>query len=243
MTLKGILTLILLSLLNIAVVGQEEQPQISVRSNPPGATVTIDGEAFLTGVTPAAFHQVLIGDYLLKVSRSGFETHSSRVFLSPHRPTVIEVDLVRKTRYKAAARSIFIPGWGQRYSEKNGRGMLLTGLAIAAVGYYYVADNDFEDKNDVFIDWLNEYDARAASGSIADLAWLQPRLDKAQRQAWEAENKRRIAIGMVVAVWGWSVLDALFLFPETGAEVSVMGLSLAPSAGVGEVGLKLSRSF
>jgi len=243
MALKGILTLVLVSLLNIAAVGQEKPPQINVQSNPQGATVTIEGEAYLTGVTPAAFHQTLIGDYLLKVSRSGFETHSSRVFLSPDRPTVINVDLVPKTRFKAAARSIFIPGWGQRYSEKNSRGMLFSGLAAAAVGYYFIVDADFDDKNDVFLDRLSQYDAIAAGGSLADLKWVQPRLDKAQREAWDAENRRRFAVGMVVAVWGWSVLDALLLFPEHGTEVSVMGLSLAPSSGFGEVGLKLSRSF
>jgi hypothetical protein len=243
MTLKGILTLILVSLLNIAAVGQDEPAQISVQSNPPGATVTIEGEARLSGVTPAAFHQTLIGDYLLKVSRSGFETYSSRVMLSPDRPIVINVDLVPKTRFKAAARSVFIPGWGQRYSEHNGRRMLFTGLAVAAVGYYLMADADFDDKNDVFLDRLSQYDASAAGGSLADLKWIQPRLDKAQREAWDAENRRRFAIGMVVAVWGWSVLDALLLFPENRAEISVKGLSLVPTTGLGQVGLKLSRNF
>lgn len=243
MTLKGILTLILVSLLSMAAFGQDEPPQISVQSNPPGATVTIEGEAYLTGVTPAAFYQTLIGHYLLKVSRSGFETHSYRVMLSPDRPTVINVDLIPKTRFKAAARSVFIPGWGQRYSEHDGRGKLFTGLAAAAVGYYLVTDANFDDKNDVFLERLSQYDAMAAGGSLADIKWMQPRLDKAQQEAWDAENRRRLAIGMVVAVWGWSVLDALLLFPENGAEVSVMGLSLAPKTGFGEVGLKLSRSF
>ena len=243
MTLKGILTLILLSLSNIAAVGQESTPQITVKSNPPGATVTIKGEAYLTGVTPTAFHQTLIGDYVLKVSRSGFETYSSRVYLSPDRPTVLNVDLVPKTRFKAAARSIFIPGWGQRYSEHKDRGMLFTGLAIAAAGYFSITDSDFDDKNDLFLERLAQYDAVAAGGSIAELKRLQPILNRAQQAARDAEDRRRISIGMVVGVWAWSVLDALLLFPENSADISVKGVSLTTTAGPGQVGLKLSRSF
>jgi len=245
MTLKRILTIGALSLLAAtAVYGQNDAGgSVTVVSDPPGAEVTLDGAVTVSGVTPAIFNQTLIGDYRLKISRHGYENYKTRLVIDPSKPMQFDVTLSRKTKFKAAIRSMVIPGWGQRYGDQKTKGYIFSFLAVGSVTAFLIADDDFRAKRDRYDDRLAEYDALKESGTYEQLAAFKPSLDQAQEDAYDAETWRRAAVGAVIGAWSISLLDAIFFFPEEHGTFSVKGLTIAPEAGADGVNLSISTKF
>jgi hypothetical protein len=227
------------------VVGAQTSPpgNLTVRSNPPGADVRVDGEASAAGITPVTFNYPLIGPYDLRISKYGYETYKTRMALDPAKEMVVDIRLSPKTRFKAAARSVFIPGWGQRYAEQKTKGFFLHLLAAGSVTAFLITDHDFNTKFDRFDVLRAEYDSAKATESNEKMQIRYNLLYDAQKRAYDAENARRISIGSLIAVWGLGVLDALLFTPEERASFSVKGIAFEPQAGPGVVGLRLSKSF
>ena len=213
---------------------------VIITSSPAGAEATLEGDLIVRGVTPAEFNQMLIGNFKLVVRKDGYETHTSNLLIDPTRETRVDVRLSPKTRVKAAARSVLIPGWGQRYTDQKTKGFLFTLLAAGSVAAYFVADERFDDKDEEFQRLVSQYDTTSTYSARQDLL---PHLTAAQEEAYDAENLRRWSIGAVIGVWGWSLLDTFFFFPDRQAEISVKGLSIAPQASPTQIGIQLTRKF
>lgn len=216
------------------------QSDVTIRSNPAGAKVSLKGETLISGLTPVRFRHLLIGDYAVKVTRFGYEDYNTRVTIDPALPFELSVKLTPKTRFKATLRSMLIPGWGQRYTGRKTKGWLMTTLSAASVAAFFVTDIRLGNKEDDFFGLRTQYDS---DKTFAGRQRLQPFLDKAQKDAFDAENYRRAAIVTVASIWGLNVLDALFAFPARQSTLSVKGVSLAPSVGPKEVGVSLTRNF
>ncbi|MDH4157991.1 MAG: PEGA domain-containing protein [candidate division Zixibacteria bacterium] len=245
MTLKRILAAgFFCFILHVSAAAQPEAVKgLVVKSNPEGAQITLTGDVMISGITPATFEHTLVGDYKLELRKYGYERYRTHVTLDPAKMTEVSVRLSPKTRYKAAGRSLVIPGWGQRYTDQKTKGLLLTVFAVGSVAAYLIADDDFDDKRAVLNDWQRQYDRAYRSGIYDDMVRLYDELDAAQGEAYDAENIRRITIGAVAAVWCLNLLDALFFFPEERTTFSVKGLAVGSSAGTDEVGLSISMGF
>jgi hypothetical protein len=245
-TLKRTLT-ILAGLLLLPVVGsaqQTEEQGLSVSSDPTGALVKLEGDATVTGVTPAIFRYPFTGDYRVTIKQSGYEAFRTDVSLEPGRMTVLNATLTPKARAKAMLRSLVIPGWGQLYAEKKAKGLVFLALSLGASAAYLVADHNFDIKFDRFERRLTAYDSLSAqSVPYSELAAMSALLADAQEEAYDSEDVRRLTIGAVVAVWGLNVLDALLTSPGRGEPLTVEGLTLTPNAAGQSVGLTLSHRF
>lgn len=242
---RRILTSVTTLFLAAGVLAQGNPPgNLTVRSNPPGADVRADGEASAAGITPVTFQYPLIGQYDLRISKHGYETYKTKVALDPSKETVVDIRLSPKTRFKAAARSLFIPGWGQRYADQKTKGFLFQMMAAGAITAFVITDHDFNNKFDRFEALEKTYDSAKASGAGNDVMLRHYNaLYDAQQRAYDAENSRRISIGAVVAVWGLGVIDALLFTPEERATFNVKSVAITPQAGPQSFGLKLSKSF
>ena len=216
---------------------------VVVRSTPAGAQVTLTGEAVVSGVSPVHFHQPLIGGYELKIEKYGWEDYRTRVVLDPTKLSTFDVSLSPKTRFKAAARSLLIPGWGQMYTEQKSKGLLMLGLVAASGAAYLIADDDFDYKYDSYVRRREAYDSVAVHGTREDLAAAYEELVRAQDRAYDAENIRRATIVAGAVVWAVNVLDVLFFFPEERGTFSIKGVAVEPTATIRQVGLTLSTSF
>lgn len=217
---------------------------VTIISAPSGAEILLSGEAIITGITPSTFRYSLSGSYRLKVSRPGYETFKSHLLIDPGKEMLVDIRLVPKTRFKALARSFFIPGWGQHYSGSKTKGILITTLAAFSAVGYFVADNDFDKKFDHYVDRFEDFDDAVKKGVGREQ--LENKLDElkaAQDEAYDAENIRRIAIGSVIGILGINLLDAFFFFPVEHGTVTVKGISLAPIYQQKQVGLVLSARF
>lgn len=216
---------------------------LTVKSNPDGAQVKIEGDVTVSGVTPTLFRHTLIGTYKIKVSKYGYETYETKVLLDPSKQMELNVDLSKKTRFKAAARSLLIPGWGQRYADQSFKGKAFTVLAITSLVGYYFTDKDFDREYDRYQEHLKEYDELLETGTYDQIQAKLPILLDHQERAYNMENRRRIAIGTVIGAWSLSFLDALFFFPEEEGAFTVKGMQVQPEASLDKVGLNLMVSF
>ncbi len=243
--LKRTLTMAALALVFTAATStQGADGGFAVTSSPPGAEVTLKGEAVVVGVTPTAFLHPLVGDYQVTVRKYGFENYRTRVTLDPAKPLALDIQLTPKTRLKAAARSLFIPGWGQRYTEQKSKSFLFNLLAAGSVAAFLLADEEFRYRRDLFNDISHVYDSsKSAGASYQQMQRLHTELTTKQKKAYDAESFRRATIGAVIGVWGLSVLDALLFFPSERGTFSVGGISMAPSNTPGVLGLQMTRRF
>lgn len=207
-------------------------PSVSIQTNPPGAEVHLDGNPSVTGISPTNFRYPLAGSYAVTIIRPGYETYRTRILIDPATPFTMSVDLSRKSAAKAAARSLFIPGWGQQYMGERTKGLLFHSLAVVSVGAFLLADNDFNVRRDRWLESTDAFDRAVERGATDELPSLQERVRVDQEEAYDAETKRWAAIGAVGAVWGLSVLDALLFSPVerasygTGSPASQSGLSI-----------------
>jgi len=244
--LKRNLTIVVMALLVAvaAVTVAQADSGLVVQSTPPGADVRLVGDAVVTGITPVAFRYPLVGEYRLTVEKYGYEAYRTDIVLDPTKQMQMDIKLSRKTGAKAAVRSMFLPGWGQRYTQQRSKGVTFSLLFAGAVAAYFVADHNFDIKNDRFSKRLAEYDASVDRGAgLTELDSRLSALNLAQEDAYDAEDIRRISIGGVVGIWVVNILDALLFSPRERATVSIEGLAISPKADSQGIGITLSRAF
>lgn len=239
------LALVFLAVSGSVIAQESEIPGVTVNTDPPGALVTLSGAATLSGLSPVFFSQGIPGIYDLKVSRRGYESYHSKLVISANQSSVFSVRLKAKTRIKAAIRSMFWPGWGQFYSGHSRKGLILSGLTLAAGAAVVIAEVNYQTKRDAF-DVVNESYQRARSaGSYEDLLELQPQLAVVQADAYDAETYRLLALGSAVTVWSIGVLDALLFSSDGDSKLAAYGMKVVPETNptLGYTGLSLVKSF
>jgi hypothetical protein len=228
-------------LLASSAFAQSDQGNLTVTSFPTGTIVTLEGEYTLTGVTPVTFNQSLRGVYKLTAFRDGYEDYETRVVLTDADPMQVDFEMVQKTRFKAAFRSLVIPGWGQIYTKQRLRGVLYTSATVLSLVSLYVTENSFQDKKDDYNAILGEYEqTRSIDGKRA----IRGRLDDAQEEAYDAETVRNIAFGVTAFIWAFNVIDAIVFFPDRRHSIGgPANITLDTGSNFDRLGLKLAISF
>jgi hypothetical protein len=211
-----------------------------VNSNPPDAEAILDGPVTFRGLTPVTFYQGVTGNFNLKVQKPGYETYNSSIYLQSDKPVSLSVTLKPKTRFKAAFRSMFFPGWGQFYSKQNSKGTMFIIMSAVSGFAYLITDEEFDYRRRQYNEVLTRYESLTRFEDKSD---LYPELVQVRERAYNAENERRIAIGAVIGVWGLNVLDALFFFPDRKGKVIVNDLSFKPDYENGGGSIVLSHNF
>lgn len=192
----------------------QTESNITITTSPPGATVYLRGEMDLIANTPASLPATISGRYKAEVIRTGYETWKGDFTFVPGNPSNISIRLSRKTRIKATLRSMFIPGWGQVYSDNKLRGYLITTGAVATAAVIFHLDRRFDNKrNDFDIAQANYTNATTIEEKIA----LKAISDEKQQDAYRAETDRNTALAIGAAFWAYNVLDSFLFFPEGNA--------------------------
>lgn len=237
---KGTLVVILTFILPVSMLGQDAPTGFTVNSNPAGAEVVLTGDITVAGVSPVRFTQPLEGRYKLKVVKPGYETSKSAVYLEIGKPMSLTVELKPKTRFKALARSVFIPGWGQAYTGQKFKGAALFVLAAGAGASFLIADADFDDRTVRYDNLLSQYNQ---ASTFEEKQQLYPGLASARKDAYDAETLKRITIGATIAVWSLNLLDLFFFFPEESGSLVINSLSIKPDIERGGAQIVLCHRF
>lgn len=195
--------------------GLAQEPEgIVLTTNPAGATAYLYGQYEVVANTPARLPANITGRYKMRIVRPGYEQWKGEMTFMPGTAKAVNIDLSKKTRLKATARSLFIPGWGQHYSGSAFRGALLTTAALASGAAIYLADHQYQKKR-------SEYDIASAEYNNAVTFEEKQRLrairDARQSDAYQAETDRRTAFIVGAAVWGYNIIDAIIFFPSGDA--------------------------
>jgi hypothetical protein len=189
---------------------QEAPGLLEIQILPPGTAVELLGPQNTLTASPNAIVRPQAGWYKLKASCRGFEDFKQTLYIDAQSPTSISGTLSAKSRWKAGARSVFIPGWGHYYSNRTARGVVFTLATVGmAVGYYFFdahADNRLEQYEDL----REDYDE---AGSVAEQEALLPAVEEALNDAYNAD-RNRVAWGyLTVGVWAYQIIDAVVFFP------------------------------
>lgn len=238
--LKRILIVVVIIFSPLYLFAQGKTTGISIISNPPGAEAILKGDLTIAGVTPVHFQQNLEGTYCLLIKRYGYETYKSKVNLQFGKPMSFNVNLKPRTKFKAIARSLFIPGWGQIYAEQKFKGGVLFLLSAGTSLYYFGANSDFKDKRDNYTDLEREY---VLANTIEEKQRFFPLLKVARKEAYDAETVRRITIGATAAAWALNILDLLFYFPDHDSRILVNSLAVEPDIEQGGGKLVFTHRF
>lgn len=223
--------------LSMAAAGQAQStanPIISITSKPTGVSVVLSGDMTVAGITPTTFSQKLSGLYRITAHLEGYENYHSSVLLSGREATTIDIKLAPKTRFKAAARSLIIPGWGQIYSGSKTKGVLLTMGTVAAGVTAGLLQSHFTDDRNDYNDLRDKFNA---TRSVEEREGMLDQLYRTQKKAYDAERKRNIGLGVLAGVWIYNLLDALVFFPDYSVNISGANLSFHPD--IRDRGVKL----
>jgi hypothetical protein len=240
MKLIGKMISIILCLMPAVLSAQESSHGFTVNSSPPGAEVSLIGLLTVSGLTPVSFTQGLEGNYRVTIKKHGYETYKSSIFLQPDRSLTLTARLRPKTRFKAAARSLIIPGWGQSYSGQKFKGLCFTLMAGGAITAFLLTDSDFHDKDDKYKATLDKYNS---AENYQEKISLYSLVGITKNDAYHAENRRRISIGMTAGVWALSILDIFFFFPEDNGSVLVNTIGIKPDLENGGALVVLNHHF
>jgi hypothetical protein len=205
-------TIIIWLTLAVSIASAQDGQTILIQTTPSGATVYLKGDFEYIAKTPANLPTNLTGLYKAKITRPGYESWKGDLTFIPGNANNFNIELKRKTRFKAGLRSLLIPGWGQVYSGNTTRGGIITLCAAVAAGGLYFLDKEYQDKR-------SDYDiasqAYYSSGSsIDEKNRLKAIMNMQQRRAYNAETDRRNAFYLLAGIWSYNLLDAVVFFPN-----------------------------
>jgi Family of unknown function (DUF5683)/PEGA domain len=192
---------------------------LTIRSRPSGASYELSGPQQIVGQTPATLTRAFSGRYQVTGTLPGWERWSGSFTFDGLAPDTVWMALRAKSRIKAAGRSLLLPGWGQFYAERPGRGWLWIGAGVASAGALVWTALEYDDAEDLYrvADYLYQNATTPAGAAAA----LEAR-NVAAAELDDALQSRRIATGVMAGVWALAALDAaIVLRPPGGAPVSL----------------------
>lgn len=213
--------LMLLSIPNFGIViGQEYNDNngiktaelVVVDSKPSGAMVRLRGLYNFTGRTPFVIPYPIRGKYKIKATKEGYESVKRNMNFVGSGDGNLLINLSPKTRFKAAYRSLFVPGWGQIYGGNNVRGIIITALQITFGVTTLVAIHDYNNAQDDFGRALDNFNMNMSSGAYLE---FQNELKNAEK----AYNFRSTMLTMTLGFWAYNILDSIIFFSENASQI------------------------
>lgn len=184
---------------------------IIINSNPVGASVELAGDCTIIGQTPCHIRHELAGRYRLKVVKPGYETKNQLVTLAFNEPRNIEIQLTRKSRWKAGFRSFALPGWGQHYSERPLTGLVLGSTFFTSFIIFSYTSYRYNQEIDKYEDALSNL--RQPLENAAYEQMLGEALEKGQATD-QAYKMRKKWAWITASIFTYNLIDAILFFPK-----------------------------
>jgi hypothetical protein len=178
---------------------------LEVQTRPAGAIVEIKGLYKFTGKTPFVLPQKIRGLYKIKTRLAGYESVDKTMdFVDVGQQQVI-IRLPKKTRLKAAGRSLLIPGWGQAYGGSKFHAVLISSIQMGLGIVSLRAQMDYTDEQEDLDLALDNF---RLSNSLEDLIAYQ----SAFRDTKDAYDWRNRVLLVTAGFWLYNVLDSMIFF-------------------------------
>ena len=215
---------------------------VTIKSNPAGAVVHLNGDYQFIGRTPFVIPYPIFGPYELKVKKLGYESIRTRITFSDDTGNIVNIRLKPRTRYKAMYRSMLFPGWGQRYSERKTVGTIFFGATTASLIYLAKKEKEYRSRQTDYELALRSYQQGGLSFDEQQQAF--GRVENALRQLEDARDSRDITLYVVGGIWLLNVLESVFFFPDHAREIQIyqnVSMGLSPQADGIRIGVRYSH--
>ena len=206
---------------------------IQIIASPKGTVVHIDGEYSVAGSTPYTVVQKLEGVYRIKAKRPGYEDYTAKFRFKPGVNHRISIRLTQKTRGRSFLRSMFVPGWGQSYTDQKTKSYFIRLSAVGALTYLIVRDVRYQNAVDDFEAVVRQYEANQKNSGKAEI--LLKDVQNAQGVVDNRFERRRTALLIAGSVYFYNILDALLFFPD----FDVAGLRFSFDPNIQDSSIKL----
>jgi len=196
---------------NETLFAQPDSNQILFKSRPIGAVVELKGIHTIIGQTPLFIKHELNGPYQVRVNKSGFESWQKTVFFNPLTTRQFDISLTPKTRWKAVLRSMLIPGWGQCYSERPIKGVVVGATFGIALCGAIINSIHYQNKVTAYNDALAELNQTNLPNAEYQRLWQG--ILKKQEQAEGAFKRQQKWFWITTGLFIGNLVDAFILFP------------------------------
>jgi hypothetical protein len=202
-----------------------------IRSEPQGALVELGGAAKVRGFTPWRLDDRIRGSYHVNAHMPGYESWEGNIHLDGSRNDQYTIELSPKTRSKALLRSLFVPGWGQRYAGHKSRGNVFLAAEVGALVGLLITNEHYQNQ---VSDWEKARDAYLSEDLEERLGSRYEDLVESRDDADGAYTLRQTFFWSAAGIMAFNMLDVL-LFTDVGPSSGVFLVSPSPPvAGAGD---------
>lgn len=181
-----------------------------VNSTPVGGSVQVLGPIRAVGITPFYAPRFPVGSYRVSVGRQGYYTRRTRVLLSAGDSVHVDAQLRPKSAFGGFIRSVAVPGWGQRFNERPGRGVLFLGAEIAAAGTAVYLSTQY---NHAVTRYEQIADSLRAATTAEEVDLYTRKLAEREGSYTRKKHNATVAAYVAAGVWAANALDALLFGP------------------------------
>lgn len=193
------------------VIPSEGTGVLSLKSEPPGAVVELRGEHRWRGMTPCDFKRGLNGRYEITARMPLYESWHRSLELTESESRELNIRLTPKSSWKAATRSLLVPGWGQFYAEEPTKGAAILGATALTAGGLLWSHLVYQNEVDDYLEARDRYFGSTHYEDLPELRAKMMKKDRESQDAYELRNGFLIATGACYAV---AFIDAAFFFPS-----------------------------
>jgi len=222
--------------------------RLSFISNKRGIKVYLGKEFF--GELPLKDKKLPDGTYKFTFVGSGYETTKGRYSIVTGQNLKYNIELKKKSGFKAFTKSLLFPGWGQLYSsDEIYPGRRMTGLIFGLSGIAAVALNgqvwlDFLDSKK---DYENAYDLYMEKEALEEIAFYKSIAQEKNDEMLTKQDNATIISAITGALWLANALEAAISFPNYNVGlVERQGstfVSFSPNEGMSGIELKVGIRF
>lgn len=196
-------------------------------SRPGGAKVEIHGYHSIFGRTPLNVTHSLNGVYQIKITKEGFEDWKKQVLFAPGLNNSFNISLVPKTRWRAGFYSILFPGWGQLYSERPIKGLIITSAFWTSLGITAYTSFNYNRRVDSYENAVSGLNNSNLTNQEYAQRWETVLSER--RKVDNAFKLRKQWIWLTTAIFTYNVVDAVLMFPNFNQKQNKLLFSVLPS--------------
>jgi len=194
---------------------KELSGSLIVSTNPPGASIRIDGK-LESLKTPTTIPKLWLGEHEVVFELDEFAISSHSVTIHEDKREVIRADLERliyfKSREQAIWRSAVLPGLGQYY---EGRGLVGGAYLLGQASLFYMLTNQRSEYDDLREDYLEKRTSYSSfQGTQAEITQLWAEVQTAFDASESNYRNQQITMGLIAGTYLWTIADAWLFMPR-----------------------------
>jgi hypothetical protein len=213
-------------------------------SNPPSASISIDGKLFQSengaaALTPYTIPKLWTGQHEVTFKLVGFAPNTQTINIQEDKREVLKVNLEKlifiKSREQALWRSAVLPGFGQFYEDRPFWGTIYLATQFS---FIYVLTGQRSKYDDLHQDYLDKRSIYSEfQGSQAEITQMWSDVQTAYDLSKSNYRNQQITMGLIAGAYLWNIADAWLFMPRItesnwSTRVTTDGKSISAHIGV-----------